>query len=207
MILINNKKLYKLFLAITIMILFLGNSLPVYASETDELSPYKERLEELNEKLGTDYIIDGNDKTVVDYFKNMSIDEFEQFICEAYKNDTNYGENYLPKTMNDIVNNGISRSNNTLKRVEQKSYYDNYGNYFALLANETTGNNPQYVQFISGGYNKTPKGYPYYKVSYATGKISKNGKVMSVTYKCSKYVAANITDATVRKLTINYTAI
>lgn len=56
----------------------------------DPLVPYQERLDSLNEELGVNYqlnIGDGTYEEMVDYITQMSLDEFEAYIKEAYEGD------------------------------------------------------------------------------------------------------------------------
>lgn len=70
-------------------VLILGQNSFAYAKEeVNNLTPYQERLILLNDELGTDYVLSPTGDTTYDemvtFYTNMSLDEFEEYIRDAY---------------------------------------------------------------------------------------------------------------------------
>ncbi|MBE5901049.1 MAG: hypothetical protein E7280_03990 [Lachnospiraceae bacterium] len=67
---------------------------PKKSEEQDPLKPYKKKLEEINERLGTSFRIlsaeestnpDITDEEIIEFYTAMSMDEFEQYVLELYE--------------------------------------------------------------------------------------------------------------------------
>lgn len=189
--------------------LCLGN-VSIYADDGgDSLEKYKKEINIMNEKLGTNYEIiteeEADDAGInyqdaIESIQSMSLDEFDKYIETLYSD--NIDDNV---SMQSDGNSIATQSDVTLKQVEQRHYYDNYGNFFSVVAKIAT-NTTTYVQYIKAGYNTHAKGYPYYKASSASYKMLNGSKQMQVTYNCTKYLSATIIDGSYYKIGITYTA-
>jgi len=87
-------KLKKIFVAVTVCILFLNNAICVQAEEeksVDTLFPYKEELKNLNKAWGTNYKIgieEGDtEQEIIDYFTSMSMEEFQEYMKNIHAAD------------------------------------------------------------------------------------------------------------------------
>lgn len=79
-----------------LVLVVLGNTLVVSATNTEDiLQPYQNKLNEINEKLGTSYklasedelnAIDSSMSMLTEFITNMNLDEFENYIMELHNN-------------------------------------------------------------------------------------------------------------------------
>ena len=84
------KQLRKSFIIVLALIMVLGNTLSVSASNIEDvLLPYEDRLSEINEELGTNYKLATEDELnamdtsmdkLIDFFTSMDLEEFEDYI-------------------------------------------------------------------------------------------------------------------------------
>ena len=90
------KQLRKSFIIVLALIMVLGNTLSVSASNIEDvLLPYEDRLSEINEELGTNYKLATEDELnamdtsmdkLIDFFTSMDLEEFEDYIMELHNN-------------------------------------------------------------------------------------------------------------------------
>lgn len=71
--------------------LLIGSTVSAYAQDvsSNPLQPYEDRLEELSTELGTDLAIvapeDGTIEDAIDFYSNMSMEEFDSYVKDAYE--------------------------------------------------------------------------------------------------------------------------
>ena len=68
----------------------------VKKEEADNLTPYVEKLTLLNAEPGTDYVLAPTENTTYDemvtFYTDMSLDEFEKYIRDAYEAEQEFDE-------------------------------------------------------------------------------------------------------------------
>lgn len=203
------KQLRKSMVIVLMLLVVLGNTLMVYASNTEDvLLPYQNRLNEINQKLGTNYKLASEDELkaadssmnmLIDFITKMDLDEFEDYIIELHNNSdfeesTNRGEQIGITPLAD--------------EVKQFYFYDKV-HWFYLESYVVTVNNVVYYNSFkkagSGEVDATHT-YPRYDAYDNDYSISSDSRKMDVTYYCIKYLSQYVTDGTKYTIKHTYTA-
>lgn len=177
-----------------------------YETNSDELAPYEERLAQLNEELGTDYQLypsEGwSDNEMIEYFSNMTIDEFESYIVSAYQAEqecnTESGIS-IQSTINESAD--INAAYST-----QRYYYDANGNSLYLKAYITVIDDTTYYTGEVYATGSTIQSYPAYKSNSCYVSFSNNNTTAACTWTCVKYVSANVISATSYHISCTFTS-
>ena len=84
-----NKKILTTFLFAATFFLLTGKPAQAQETNTNALQPYEEKLEELSSELGTELAIvpseNGTMEETIDFYTNMSIEDFESYVKDAYE--------------------------------------------------------------------------------------------------------------------------
>ena len=128
---------YALAILFALTLLVNGSFSALAATESDVLLPYREKLNLLNEELGTQYKIPTNEELAVtdmtvqelnDFYTSMDLNEFEEYILEMHDQNAKNSEARIQNVI--AVNDGISAR---ATETEQFYYYSSSNrNYFTL---------------------------------------------------------------------------
>ena len=92
---------YALAILFALTLLVNGSFSALAATESDVLLPYREKLNLLNEELGTQYKIPTNEELAVtdmtvqelnDFYTSMDLNEFEEYILEMHDQNAKNSE-------------------------------------------------------------------------------------------------------------------
>lgn len=209
-----NRKIFTSFMLIGI--LAFGTVTSAYAGETsaDALQPYEDKLEELSSELGTELAIvpseDGTMDDAVDFYTDMSMEEFENYVKNAYEEAEALDYVTDEYAVEEFVTEESENSDISLLSANvayyQKFFYSsgNTNNYLyvrAFVNNETslyTGS-----VYDMGSVQKT---YPSYKYNSGSYSFSSNKKKITCKYNVTKYLSSNLIETTVKTITCTYTA-
>ncbi|MDE7203711.1 MAG: hypothetical protein K2O91_17870 [Lachnospiraceae bacterium] len=202
------KQLRKSMVIVFMLLVVLGNTLMVSASSADDvLIPYQNRLDEINEKLGTNYklasedelkAVDSSMNMLTDFFIKMDLDQFEDYIVDLH-NNSEFEEPADCVKQNDIM---------LLADDSKQFYFYDKVHWFYLDTKTITVNNIMYYNsFVDAGsgfdLTETYPQYSAYNYDYST---SADSRKMEVTYYCTKYLSKYVTDATKYTVKHTYTA-
>lgn len=171
---------------VTMLLLFVilfTNSGSIAKAETNEdaLLPYEEKLEELNKELGTNYELSATDgdtyDEVVEFYSQMTINEFEEYIRKAYA-----GETEDPEVDTGVI---VPRSSSS-----QRFYYDGI-NYFYMTSTLTVENGVLRYSGIESTGSRVVS-YPAYKMTSYNFEFQNNKRKVKGTWKCVKCIAKNV---------------
>lgn len=201
-------KKHKLVVALVLVGLFIfrQNSLAYANQGVDSLAPYQERLILLNNELGTNYILsptgDNTYDEMVIFYTNMTLDEFEKYIRDAYA---------AVQAFDEVVEQKICMQKNTplicySTLEKQKYYYASNDNYLYIDAYiETANGHKVYTGEInSAGY--AIASYPAYKVNSYTSSFSNDKRTVDICYSCIKYASQNLIYNTTYTINVIYGA-
>ena len=203
---------YALAILFALTLLVNGSFSALAATESDVLLPYREKLNLLNEELGTQYKIPTNEELAVtdmtvqelnDFYTSMDLNEFEEYILEMHDQNAQNSEARIQNVI--AVNDGISAR---ATETEQFYYYSSSNrNYFTLKSKIVTVNSVAYYNsFVNAGYNSKATGYPYYVPMSISYSVSSDSRQMTVSYNCSKYISATLIDTGYYTINVTYTA-
>ncbi len=198
------KQLKKSMTICLLVLVVLGNTLVVSATNTEDiLQPYQNKLNEINEKLGTSYklasedelnAIDSSMSMLTEFITNMNLDEFENYIMELH-NNSEFEEPVDCREIPDIM---------PLADESYQIYIYEGVHYFYLKSKTVTVNNVVYYNsYVAAGSGVSGSHYPYYESYNNDYSISSDSRKMEVTYYCTKYLSEFVTDA--KKYTIKHT--
>lgn len=198
------KKIAVMSLAFSILV---SQGVMAYASEgTDSFHMYEEKLEELNNELGTTYQLTPaageSYEDMVNYFSTMSMEEFEEYIKGCYESEVEF-DSVMDKPLENVAtNSGMERS--TLGT--QRYYYSANANYLYIKAYTTTvsGVTVYTGDVNSAGYSLSV--YPGYAANTYSTSFADDMRTVQVTYNCTKYLSKYVTDAVAYTLKITYGA-
>lgn len=202
------KKLSKGFLSVFFsMILIFATSLSVFASNYDDvLSPYKLKIQEFNNEMGTSYKIPTTDEAaaigvtedeIKSFYLSMSLDELENYLLEIYSSSSKDSVWNIEAPINNISTRAT--------QIVQQYYYS--ANYFTLISNVVKINGIAYYNSVVGaGCNSTPYAYPYYKPFSYSYSPSSDSRQITVKYVCSKYLSKTLIDTGSYTWNVTYTA-
>lgn len=185
-------------------VLILGQNSFAYAKEeVNNLTPYQERLILLNDELGTDYVLSPTGDTTYDemvtFYTNMSLDEFEEYIRDAYVAEQAFDKVVAQETEMRKDDDAVGYS--TLEK--QKYFYASNANYLYINAYTTTvSGSTIYTGDISSA-GSSISSYPAYKANSYSSSFSDDKKTVDISYSCVKCVSQNLIYDT--KYTINVT--
>ena len=209
--------------AIALTSMSLSTKTKIVALEFDALSDYSKILEEFNSQYGTSYQIATNDQlgsvgidrqSVVNYYSDMSNDEFYSYICELYSIDIEqnisecsniYTSAENSEEFSSVSSINISIPDNQMYSGKQKYYY--YGSSSEYLYMSSTwgygDGDYRYNSYVNMGFACTEGTYPYFASYNVAHSITNEARDMNCTYYCSKFIGYGIIDAT--NWTINVT--
>lgn len=164
------------------IILLVDNSRYAEAkTNKDALRPYEEKLEELNEELGTNFELASTEgdtyDELVEFYTQMTMDEFEEYIRKAY-----FGETEMPKENAEVI---IPRSSSS-----QRFYYDGT-NYFYVNSIVTVENGVLRYSGIESTGSRVVS-YPAYKMTSYDFGFQNSKRDVKCTWKCVKCIAKNV---------------
>lgn len=210
------QKLLSMLMVITVMTSFL--LLPsAKANAVDVLTPYREKLAELNMEMGTSYAFPSEEQLaeegesyadLVEFYTSMTMAEFRDYVLDAYQ------KSIASVDQTSSVNRAVAAGNQSLVidvaepysySSTQRYYYTitNYNNLY-IKATCYTGGGERYSSVNSYGESHTA--YPYFKPtamdkSFNTGKT----KVICI-FHCVRYLAKNLLDTEMEAIIIQFTA-
>lgn len=203
-----NKKILTTFLFAATFFLLTGKPAQAQETNTNALQPYEEKLEELSSELGTELAIvpseNGTMEETIDFYTNMSIEDFESYVKDAYEE----GE-----LLDEITDAHLSEDFSSLEVAPlasiayyQKYYYSagNTKNYLYVRAyvNSDTSRYTGEVYDIGSIQNS----YPSYKCKSASYSFSNNKKNLNCNYKVTKYLSNSLIETTTKTISCTYTA-
>lgn len=207
------KGIIKKSVAILLLMVFIcSNSFSVIAADAkDVLLPYRDKLAEFNEKMGTQYkipteselqVVNNTLEELKAFYTNMSIEEFENYIMELHIQNISSEKELHQQLVNE--ENGIM----PLAKDSFQTYFYSTHNFFWLEAKTVTVNDVVYYNsFVDAGTGYSGvKDYPYYDIINTSYSVSDNSRKIYVTYKYSKYLSQNLMDAVLYSSKITFTA-
>jgi len=206
---IRNAVTMIMFMAIVLLL----NKQEVFASElvSNGLVQYEIKLEQLNEELGTDYKmqpgIDSSYEEMVEYYTNMTMDEFESYIRNAYRTEQEMNEMMskplYEETAASIMANSTISPQSTL--AKQRYFYDG-SNYLYITAYTTTVNSSTIYTGDFGESGWYIREYPAYQPTSCTYSFSTDKKYLTCSWTCVKYVSTNLIATGHYTLSCSFTA-
>lgn len=208
-------------LSMAMVLAVLGSSLlrpSVHTDAADALTPYREELAELNQKLRTSYSFPSEEQLaeygesyadLLEFCRSMTIAEFREYVMDAYQRaiaseDQSSAENRMlaagnrARVIEDVADPCSYKST-------QRYYYTivNYNNLY-IKATCYTGDGERYSSV--NGYGESHTAYPYLDpfsidVSYNTGRTK-----VRCTFHCNRYLAKYIMDDGFEGITVRFTA-
>lgn len=213
------KKIQK-FLSLVMLMAITGSYLLTPAAKVDAadaLTPYREKLAELNIELRTSYAFPSEEQLIedgesyadmVEFYSNMTLEEFRGYVLDAYQRaiaseDQTSAENRAVAAGN--LSRVIDVAEPNSYTSTQRYYYTlvNYNNLY-IKATCYTGDGERYSNINS--YGESHEAYPYYKpasmnVSYNTGKTK-----ATCTFHCGRYLAKYVLDTEAYAMVARFTA-
>lgn len=197
------------FLCISTLLVF---SSSFVTAETDSIQLYKDKLEEINTELGTNYRIPDADEVTVTgktyaeleaFYQAMDLKEFENYIHELH------AENDQTRVI-DIVQPMGPTSEITPSASDSIQYYyysSSNNNYLALYTKVIISGGVTYYNSVTGyGYNSPARGYPYYVPFNMSYSVSSDSRKLTCSYSCAKYISQYIIDNINYTLRVTFTA-
>lgn len=184
------KSIVALFMAV---VLILGqNSYAFARAEVNALAPYQEKLIFLNNELGTDYVLSPTEDTTYDemvtFYTNMSINEFEKYVRDAYTAEQEFDKASGLET--DMRKDDFPVGYSSVE--QQKYYYAADFNYLYINAYTTkvSGKTIYTGDIKSAGYYIDS--YPAYKAERWTSSFSDDKKTVDMSYSFAMHSRKNI---------------
>ncbi|MBU5474684.1 hypothetical protein [Roseburia sp. MSJ-14] len=200
-------KLKKIFVAVTVCILFLNNAICVQAEEeksVDTLFPYKEELKNLNKAWGTNYKIgieEGDtEQEIIDYFTSMSMEEFQEYMKNIHAADV--------AGIKSVSENGKKNNSDKARSLtySQYAYYDG-NNALRIRAEIATSSSGVKTYESIPSYGRVQDHYPYYDSTMgASFTFSSNRKIATGRFNCVKYVGKGIQNGICYTITCKFSA-
>lgn len=188
-----------------------------YAMDTDTkdlntaLLPYAQELEKINFELGTDYIFVPNDELseveyneLVDFYQQMTLEEFRDYIFKAYENDISYQNNCSEfefnycTTSENLHNNGDTQifSLNPVSTITQKYFYKSSSkNYLAITADVMYGDGRGHYLDNDVTFESHIADYPGYRIEKGTYNFSMDQSEIYVKFTCKRFTAVGVQNA------------
>lgn len=179
-----------------------------YAAETNTLQKYEQKLEEINEKLGTNYKIANEQELeesnttyaeMLAFYDAMSEEEFENYIMELHNLNIQVDET------NSLVEYNSSNNMSRSSSVEEQYFYYNSDNYIGIETYNIKIGGISYYQGVKS-YYCTKNSYPCYNIIGFTGTPSSDSTQLTCTFKCNKYLSPTIIDGNVYNINNTFTA-
>lgn len=210
------QKLLSLLMLMLVMSSFLLTPF-LKADAADALTPYREKLAELNRELRTSYTFPSEEQLeengesyaeLVEFYTSMTLVEFRDYVLNAYQRaiaseDQSSAENRAVAAGN--LSPVIDVAEPYSYGSTQRYYYTlvNYNNLY-IKATCYTGDGERYSSVDSYGESHTA--YPYYSpssmnISYNTGRTK-----VTCTFHCVRYLAKNLMDDGFEGITVRFTA-
>lgn len=204
------KHVFSWLLVITLMI---SNVSFVFAAEDDSLNRYRDKLEEINIALGTNYKIPDKEEIKVtgmtyeelqQFYTDMSLEEFEQYI---YRLDAENDRTKVIEITADTKNTNVGISPAATASSQYFFYSSSNSNFLSVYTNIVQSGGVSYYNSVTGyGKNSVATGYPYYNPYSFSYSPSGDSRQLSCSYKCSKYISAGVIDTGAYTLRITFTA-
>lgn len=187
------------------------------ADAADALTPYREKLTELNRELRTSYVFPSEEQLaaegetyadLTEFYTSMTLEEFRDYVVAAYERaiataDQTSAENraFAAGNRSMVVDTAEPYSYSSTQR-----YYYTIVNYNNLYINATcyTGDGERYSSINSYGESHTA--YPYYKPGFIDVKYNTGRTKATCTFHCTRYIAKNIMDEGMNGITVTFTA-
>lgn len=207
------KKKIKLLVSLmcVLCMIFISGTAVFANEESDRLSSYEERLEEINAKLGTSYkIADAEEvkatgwtyEQLIEYYTSMSLDEFEDYIVGLHENTPEFEpiEVVQPLDTEPVLSTLATQST-------QKFYYSSSNNNYLFITTNlvSSGGVSYYNNVLSYGRGPVDK-YPYYSPTGLSYTPSSDSRQLTCTFKCARYISAGIIDTGSYSLKVTFTA-
>lgn len=212
----RNQKWLSLLMTMVVMGSF--SLMPVTkVNAADALTPYREKLEELNMELRTNYdfpseeqlIENGEDYAdLVEFYTNMTLVEFRDYVVDAYERaiasaDQTSAENRAIAAGNQAM---MVDTAEPYSYGSTQKYYYTIVNYNNLYINATcyTGDGERYSAINSYGESHTA--YPYFKPSSMNKSFNTGRTKVRCTFHCVRYLAKNLVDDGLETVSVRFTA-
>lgn len=204
------RRFISLYLVLMLLCTLFKGAVTVNAEE-DSLAPYYAILEEINEKLGTNYAFSSEEQLMemgesysdlVEFYTKMSMEEFKDYVQKAHKNATEYS--------NKVDCNVVVENNYEIEPLAygktQRYYYDTSGiNYFYIVSTLYSADGEErYSRIDENGY--TSLSYPYYESVSMTHSYSSGNTEVTCTYIYKKVITPYLIDSTKYSLAVTFEA-
>lgn len=181
----------------------------VSAESTDPLLFYKQRLEFLNEKFNTNFSIPNETATGEDYsviikfYSSMTLEQFDNYVISMV-DGTLYTSNDESIQVENKGNDNIAPYS---YRQNQRYYYcngKNNNNLYVVTNAAYADGYDRYTSFINTGHSIDA--YPAFKINSSSHNFSNGYRNVSVTFRVTRYTSATMSDATLRTVSVTFTA-
>lgn len=181
------------------------------------LKPYADTLVELNKELGVNYCLvstddmdEAEEKEMCDFFCSMSIEDFKNYIYEAYQNETDANK------WNQCATFDISSQNeSTMSIIDpispqsynqiQRCYYNSTQNYLYIYATLFYADgHERYASINTVGY--LASSYPAYVVNSYESTLSADQRYAYITYYCTSYITQYLISTNNQPVYVTFTA-
>lgn len=168
-------------LLLSVMLIVDNKNIVMAETVDNALFSYLQKLEELNDELGTNYELcategDSYDE-LVSFYTEMTLSEFEQYIREAHETE-----------MNDVKSDSLIVE--PYSASSQRFYYDGT-NYFYVDSELTVENGVLRYSGIQSTGSRIVS-YPGYKMTSYDFVFQNSKRNVNCTWKCVKCVAQNV---------------
>jgi hypothetical protein len=179
---------------VTIIMILCLKPFECKADEQDNYEEYRIKLNELNEELGTDFILDENPEFALAFgsmnLGKMSIEEFEEYVRGIYAKEFCSKKEPLKADEYETDCKDVKTRENPVMTT-QKCYYDNLGNYFFIEAlTMYISGTYRYVSGLSS-YGYCIVAYPAYEIQSASYEFKDNYTKVTLSTMCYKKINDN----------------
>ena len=213
------RKIQKLLSLLMVMIV-MGSFLlmpSMKVDAVDALTPYREKLAELNMELKTSYAFPSEEQLakngesyadLVEFYTDMTLAEFRDYVLDAYQRAISSVD------QTSAVNRAVAAGNQSIVldvaepysySSTQRYYYTltNYNNLY-IKATCYTGDGERYSAVNSYGESHTA--YPYLRPTEMTKSFNTGKTQVTCNFYCVRYLAKNLVDTEQKVVTVRFTA-